>query len=108
MIFKAGNTDKSIEIELAYSTEEVFIVTPSKLRSYNLQCETFRSFLKQELSRLNPSYGDAYRLWNKNKGIYSKNSPSENHVFKLERVNRIITRDYEVIVKDENLFREDS
>ena len=107
MIFIAGNTDKSIEIELAYSTEEVFIVSSSKLRSYNLQCETFLSFLKQDLSRFNPSYGDAYKLWNRNKCIYSKNSPSENAAFTLKRVNRIITRDHEIIVKDEYPFRED-
>ena len=104
-LLKLGNRDKSVEVALAYSTEEIFLVSPSSLFLHDLTKDSYIDFLRGNLSRFDRSYSNALNLYYSNQGLFSKLSPSTCPAFTVDRVNKILTADGELILKESFMSR---
>ena len=68
--FKLGNTENYIEVSIVYKVkediekQEIFIVTPDLLKSYELPASKFISFLQQNLTFEDLGLGE-FRLLSK-------------------------------------------
>ena len=108
-LLRLGNKHSSLKVALAYSTEEIFLVSPSSLYLHDITSDMYIDFLKGDLSRFDSAYTNALSLHNSRRGIFSKLSPVDCPAFTVDRVSKVLTRDGELIlkktflIKDENL-----
>ena len=101
--FKLGNTENYVEVSIVYKVkedlekQEIFIVTPDLLESYELPASKFISFLQQKLNFDDPHYSLCHELWSSNKGLFSKTCAKDVDQFELNKITQIITEETGVI-----------
>ncbi len=107
-LLKLGNKNKSVEVALAYSNEEIFFITPSSLFLHDITSDSYIDFLKGDLSRFDSAYANAVSLYYSRRGLFSKLRPSDCPAFTVDRVSKILTKDGELILKKSFITERDS